>query len=332
MTAPTLDVLAIGNAIVDILGTCDDALLTRHGAPKGHMRLVDGATVDRLRAELVDPVVVSGGSAANTVVGVAALGGKAGFIGKVADDDLGHVFSADIGKAGVHYKVRPARSVKPTGRSLILVTPDGQRTMNTALGISPDLGSAELDDELIAAANVVYLEGYLFDQPAAKAAFRHAAAVARKAGRDVALTLSDGFCVDRHRSEFLELIKSSVSILFANEQEVTSLYQTPSFDVAAEQVRASGLLGVLTRSEKGAMIVHGSDPVVKVPAVPVAKVVDTTGAGDLFAAGYLAGHTRKLGPERSARLGALAASEVIQHLGARPRSNLSTVAREYGVL
>ena len=331
MSEPTLDVLAIGNAIVDILGRCDDALLAKHGAPKGHMRLVDGRTVDDLRAELTNPVEISGGSAANTVVGVASFGGKAGFIGKVANDDLGAVFTRDIRAAGVSFHSSPANSKQPTARSLILVTPDGQRTMNTCLGISPELGAAELDDQMIRSARVVYLEGYLYDQPAAMAAFKHAATVAKAAGREVALTLSDGFCVDRHRAEFLELIKTSVSILFANEAEITSLYQTASFDEAVARVRRDAKLAVVTRSEKGATLVHGSDPVIHVDAAAVAQVVDTTGAGDLYAAGFLYGYTRGLGLETAGRLGSLAAAEVISHLGARPAQPLAALARAKGL-
>lgn len=332
MSGSRLDVLAIGNAIVDILGRCDDALLARHGSDKGHMRLVDGATVDALRRELKDPIEVSGGSAANTVVGVASLGGRAGFIGKVADDDLGRHFIRDIRAAGVEFRAPPTRSDKPTGRSLILVTPDGQRTMNTCLGISPELGAAELDDEMIRSAQIVYLEGYLYDQPAAMAAFEHAAKVAAGAGREVALTLSDGFCVDRHRDAFLRLIKTSVSVLFANEAEITSLYRTASFEDATDHVRRDARLAVLTRSEKGATLVHGSDPLIHVPAEPVAAVVDTTGAGDLYAAGFLYGYTHGFAPERSGRLGSLAAAEVISHLGARPEHSLAGLARSRGIL
>lgn len=332
MSKSTLDVLAIGNAIVDILGHCDDALLERHGAPKGHMRLVDGAVVDMLRAELSNPVIASGGSAANTVVGVASFGGRAGFIGKVAEDDLGRRFRGDIEKAGVTFYSQPGRSDAPTGRSLILVTPDGQRTMNTALGISPELDADDLDEAAIRSARVVYLEGYLFDRPLAKAAFRRAAEIAKAAGREVALTLSDGFCVDRHRDEFRALIQSSVDILIANENEITSLYQTASFDEAVGAARRDVTLAALTRSEHGSVVIRaGSDPV-PVPAHPIPSVVDTTGAGDLYAAGFLFGYTQGRDLATMGRLGSLAASEVLGQLGPRPGRSLAAVARIGGLL
>src|SRR5262245_33223360 len=277
---PDHDVVAIGNALVDIIGHCDDAFLAAHGRTKGSMQLVDTATVESLYAAMGPGVEISGGSAANTVVGVASFGGKAGFIGKTATDQFGEVFRHDIRAAGVTFDTRPAAGGEPTGRCLILVTPDGQRTMNTFLGVSPQLGSGEVDGELIRSGRILYLEGYLFDRPEAKAAFRQAAAIAAEAGRQVALTLSDAFCVDRHRAEFLDLVRNSVDILFANQAEVTSLYGTASFEEAARCAQTDTKLAALTRSEKGSVILSGGKAI-DVPAAPVAKVVDTTGAGDL---------------------------------------------------
>lgn len=331
MTEPLYDVVAIGNAIVDIVGRCDDAFLDKHSAPKGHMRLVDEVTVAALYADMGPAVEISGGSAANTVVGVASLGGRAAFIGKVADDDFGKVFAHDIRAAGVIFRTPASAGGAPTARSLILVTPDGQRTMNTFLGVSPELGSGEVDPGLVAAAKVVYLEGYLFDRPEAKDAFRQAAEIANRAGREVALTLSDGFCVDRHRGEFLELVRSRVDILFANESEITSLYQTSSFDEAARRVREDAKLAVLTRSAAGATIVHGNETV-SIPADQIPAVVDTTGAGDLYAAGFLFGYTSGKSNEIAGRLGALAAAEIISHVGARPQTSLAELARKRGLI
>ena len=251
------DVVGIGNAIVDIIGRCDDAFLARFGRTKGSMQLVDAAAVLELYDAMGPGIEISGGSVANTMVGVASFGGKAGFIGKTADDQFGEIFRHDIRAAGVTFATPPASSGEPTGRSLILVTPDGQRTMNTALGVSPQLGGGEVDADLIRSARILYLEGYLFDRPEAKAAFRQAADIAAKAGRQVALSLSDPFCVDRHRPEFLELVKKSVDILFANESEIASLYQTQSFDAAAEQAQRDTKLAALTRSEKGSVILGG---------------------------------------------------------------------------
>jgi len=328
----THHVVGIGNAIVDIIGRCDDAFLARHGCAKGSMQLVDAAAISKLYADMGPGVEISGGSVANTIVGVASLGGKAGFIGKTAADQFGQVFAHDIGAAGVTFSTpaAPAGS-EPTGRSLILVTPDGQRTMNTFLGVSPELGAAEVDADLIASARIVYLEGYLFDRPQAKAAFRQAAGIAAKAGRQVALSLSDAFCVDRHRAEFLELIRSSVDILFANEAEATSLYETSSFDEAARRVQADTKLAALTRSEKGSVIL-GRGSSIAVPAEPIAEVVDTTGAGDLYAAGFLYGIATGRDLETAGRLGSLAAAEIISHIGARPEKKLEELARAKGLL
>ena len=326
------DVVGIGNAIVDIIGRCDDAFLARFGCTKGSMQLVDAATVLKLYDAMGPAIEISGGSVANTMVGVAAFGGKAGFIGKTADDQFGQVFRHDIRAAGVTFNTPSAGDdSEPTGRSLILVTPDGQRTMNTALGVSPRLGGGEVDAELIRSARILYLEGYLFDRPEAKAAFRQAADIAAKAGRQVALSLSDPFCVDRHRPEFLKLIKDSVDILFANEAEIMSLYQTPLFDVAARQAQKDTKLAALTRSEKGSVILSDGKSIA-IPAAPVTQVVDTTGAGDLYAAGFLFGVAIGKDLETSGKLGSMAAGEIISHIGARPEVKLAELARKQGLL
>ncbi|MGL4396908.1 MAG: adenosine kinase [Hyphomicrobium sp.] len=326
MTAARYDVTGIGNAIVDIIGRCDDAYLDKIGAAKGSMRLVDAPTIRTIYDGMGPAIEISGGSAANTLAGVASFGGKAGFIGKVADDDFGRIFSHDIRSVGVTFNAPAVANGAPTSRSLILVTPDGERTMNTFLGISTDLDHGQLDSQLIADSAIVYLEGYLFDRDDAKAAFREALSVAKKNGRKVALTLSDGFCVDRHRAEFLALIRSGVDILFANEKEITSLYETEQFDVAADRVRHDTKLAVVTRSAKGS-VVMADGTAVAVPAARIDEVVDTTGAGDLYASGFLYGYSRGLPHETSARLGGLAAAEVISHIGARPAISLKTLAQ-----
>jgi sugar/nucleoside kinase (ribokinase family) len=266
------------------------------------------------------------------MTGIASFGGKAGFIGKVAQDQFGTVFAHDIRSAGVTFTTPAAAAGSdPTACSLILVTPDGQRTMNTFLGVSPQLGGGEIDAELIGSARIVYLEGYLFDRPEAKAAFRQAAAIASKAGRQVALSLSDAFCVDRHRAEFIGLIRDSVDILFANEAEIISLYQATSFEEAARRAQSDTKLAAITRSEKGSVIL-GEGRRIAIEAAPVAKVVDTTGAGDLYAAGFLLGVARGLDLEIAGRLGSLAAAEIISHLGARPQVSLHKLAQEQGLL
>jgi sugar/nucleoside kinase (ribokinase family) len=295
------------------------------------MQLVDAPTVERLYAAMGPGIEISGGSAANTMAGLASFGGKAAFIGKTATDQFGQVFRHDISAAGVTFDTAPAGDGEPTGRSLILVTPDGQRTMNTFLGVSPHLGNGEVDADLIRSARILYLEGYLFDRPDAKAAFRQAAEIAAKAGGQVALTLSDPFCVDRHRPEFLELVRKSVDILFANEAEITSLYETASFDEAASRVQADTRLAALTRSEKGSVILSTDKPI-EIRAAPVKEVVDTTGAGDLYAAGFLFGLVRDMPLETAGRLGSLAAAEIISHIGARPQVPLVELARKNGLL
>ena len=330
MTDIRYDVVGIGNAIVDIIGRCDDAFLKARSLAKGGMQLVDADTVVALYKSMGPAVEISGGSAANTIVGVASFGGRAGFIGKVSNDEFGRIFAHDIRAAGVAFNTPPANGGAPTARSLILVTPDGERTMNTFLGVSPELDQGAIDADMIKAGKIVYLEGYLFDRAEAKAAFRQAAEIAAKAGRQVALTLSDGFCVDRHRAEFKTLIKEQVDILFANEGEITSLYETKSFDEAAAKAAKDVKLAVLTRSAKGSEI-HAAGKVVKVPAAPVAKVVDTTGAGDLYAAGFLYGYAAGKDLETCGKLGSLAAAEIISHIGARPEQPLAKLAKDKGL-
>jgi sugar/nucleoside kinase (ribokinase family) len=326
MIAPTLDVLAIGNAIVDIIGHCDDGFLVSHDCPKGHMRLVDQATLSALYDNMGPSIEISGGSAANTAVGIASFGGKSGFIGKIADDEFGRIFAHDIKGAGVSFAGKPAiGSAAPTSRSLILVTPDGERTMNTLLGISTELSDTELVTEMIESAKVLYLEGYLFDRPEAKAAFRKAMGIAKTAGREVALSLSDAFCVDRHRAEFKALIAEGVNIVFANESEITSLYETKDFDEAAALAAKDMKLAVLTRGSHGSVIMHAGKTV-RVPVERVPNVVDTTGAGDLYAAGFLYGYTQGLDLAQAGRLGSIAAAEIISHTGARPATSLKSLA------
>jgi sugar/nucleoside kinase (ribokinase family) len=325
------DVVGIGNAIVDIFGRCDEAFLARHGAPKGHMRLVDADTVTRLYDAMGPAVEISGGSVANAMAGIASFGGRAAFIGKVADDEFGRIFAHDIRAAGVTFGTPPATGGAPTARSLILITPDGERTMNTFLGVSPELNRGEVDAALIRVAQIVYLEGYLFDRPEAQEAFWQAAEIAARADRKVALSLSDRFCVDRHRAEFLELIRSRVDILFANEAEITALYETTSFEEAVRWVRADTELAVLTRSARGSVIL-ANGCAVSIPAEPVTTVVDVTGAGDLYAAGFLFGLAAGYELETAGRLGSLAAAEIITHIGARPEKRLAVLARSRGLL
>lgn len=326
MTDIRYDVVGIGNAIVDIIGRCDDAFLAAHGAPKGHMRLVDDATISTLYTDMGPAMEISGGSAANTLVGVASFGGRAAFIGKVAEDEFGRIFAHDIKSANVAFATRPVAGKAPTSRSLILVTPDGERTMNTFLGISTDLDQGEIDADMISKSEVIYLEGYLFDRPDAKAAFRQAQRIAKGAGRRVALTLSDSFCVDRHRAEFLDLIRDGVDILFANESEITSLYETADFEIAAANAARDTQLAALTRSAKGSVILSEGRRL-EIPVRAVDKLVDSTGAGDLYAAGFLYGLTAGHGLEAAGHLGSLAAAEVISHMGARPQAPLGTLAR-----
>lgn len=331
MAKAHFDVTGIGNAIVDIIGRCDDAYLAKIGADKGSMRLVDASAIAKIYSGMGPATEMSGGSAANTIAGVASFGGKAGFIGKVADDEFGRIFSHDIRSIGVNFASAPVAGSQPTSRSLILVTPDGERTMNTYLGISTDLDHGQIDGDLIADNAILYLEGYLFDRDDAKAAFRAALAQAKRADRKVALTLSDGFCVDRHRAEFLDLIQSGVDILFANEKEIMSLYETGIFDDAANRASRDTKLAVLTRSAKGSIILN-EGTTTKIDAVRIDEVVDTTGAGDLYAAGFLYGYSQGHSLETCGKLASLAAAEVISHVGARPQAGLAQLACEKGLI
>lgn len=329
MASAEFDVTGIGNAIVDVIAHADDAFLAANAIEKGAMTLIDTARAEELYGRMGPGVEVSGGSAGNTMAGFAALGGCGAYIGKVADDQLGAVFAHDIRASGVHFACTPLKGAAPTARCLILVTPDAQRSMNTYLGACVELGPEDIDETLIRASQVVYMEGYLWDPPRAKEAFRKAAGIAHAAGRKVSLSLSDSFCVNRHHAEFLDLVENHVDILFANEHEIGALYGTDTFEDALAAVKKLGKVAALTRSEKGAVIVSGGETV-EVKAEPVARVVDTTGAGDLYASGFLYGFTRGLAPAVCGRLGAIAAAEVISHVGARPEAELKELVK--GVL
>jgi adenosine kinase len=325
------DVLGIGNAIFDVLVQTDEGFLAAHGMAKGGMALIDEARATSIYRDMGPATEMSGGSAANTIVGVANLGARAAYVGKVRDDQIGRLYTHDIRAAGVAFETRPAADGPATGCSYILVTPDGERTMNTYLGAAQELMPADIDAAQIAASSIVYLEGYLWDPKSAKEAFVKASTIAHEAGRQVALTLSDAFCVGRYRGEFLDLMRNgTVDLVFANEAELGSLYETADFDAALKQLRSDTKLGVVTRSEKGC-VVASTEGVTAVPAFPVSKIVDTTGAGDLFAAGFLFGLVRGASHENAGRLGALAAAEVIQHIGARPQVSLKELAQKNGL-
>src|SRR5215467_4746815 len=325
------DVLGIGNAIFDVLVKTDESFLSRHGMAKGGMALIDEPRAAAIYNDMGPATEMSGGSAANTIVGIASFGARAAYVGKVKDDQIGRMYAHDIRAAGVAFETLAATDGPATGCSYILVTGDGERTMNTYLGAAQDLSPADIDPAEIAAARIVYLEGYLWDPKEAKDAFVKAATIAHGAGRQVALTLSDAFCVDRYRDEFVELMhKGTVDIVFANEAELHSLYGTSDFDTALKELRKDVKLGVVTRSEKGC-VVASRDGVVAVPAFPIKELVDTTGAGDLFAAGFLFGLVRNAGYENAGRFGALAAAEVIQHIGARPLVSLKELAQQNGL-
>jgi adenosine kinase len=331
MTSAKYDVLGIGNAIFDILVQTDESFLSRHGMTKGGMALIDEARALSIYQDMGPAIEMSGGSAANTIVGVANLGARAAYVGKVRDDQIGRLYTHDIRAAQVAFETKPASDGPATGCSYILVTPDGERTMNTYLGAAQELMPDDIDAAQVAASAMVYLEGYLWDPKSAKEAFVKASTIAHDAGRQVALTLSDSFCVDRYRGEFLDLMRNgTVDLVFANEAELHSLYQTADFDTALTQLRSDAKLAVVTRGEKGC-VVASKDGVTAVPAFPIDKIVDTTGAGDLFAAGFLFGLVRGVGFEAAGRLGALAAAEVIQHIGARPQTSLKELARQNGL-
>jgi adenosine kinase len=331
MPASQYDVLGIGNAIVDVIARTEDDFLLKHGMHKGGMALIDEPRAEAIYASMGPAIEISGGSGANTIAGVASFGARAAFVGKVKDDLLGKAFTHDIHAAGVAFTTPPASDGPSTARCYVLVSPDGERTMNTFLGAAQNLTPADLDEAQIAAAGITYLEGYLWDPPQAKEAFRKAAAIAHGAGRKVALTLSDAFCVGRYRDEFLNLMRTgAVDLIFANESELKSLYQTEDFDAGVAALRNDIKLAVVTRSEKGCVVVAGANAE-SVPAAPIAKLVDATGAGDLFAAGFLVGLARGADHKTAARLGALAAAEVIQHLGARPETSLKALAAKDGL-
>ena len=326
-----IDVLGIGNAIVDVIAHADEPFVAAQGFAKGSMNLIDSARADALYAAMGPAIESSGGSAGNTMAGIASLGGSGAYIGKVRDDQLGSVFRHDITAIGVRFDTPAAMSGPATARCLIMVTPDGQRTMGTYLGACVELGPDDIDEALIGAAQVTYLEGYLFDPPQAQAAFYKAAAIAHAAGRRVALSLSDPFCVGRHRAAFRDLVRGEVDILFANEAEICSLYETEDFAVAANAVRGHVAVAALTRSEQGSVVLAEGEAHV-VAAAPVARVVDTTGAGDLYAAGFLFGLTRGLPLPTCGKIGSLCAAEIISHIGARPEAALKGLVEAAGLV
>ena len=326
MTDCRLDVLCIGNAIVDVISDTTDAFLDEEGLTKGSMRLVDAEEAERLYSHMGPAREISGGSAANTAAGVAALGARAGFIGQVAPDQLGGFYRHDLTAAGVEFTTPATDFGVPTARSMILVTPDGHRTMNTFLGAAQHLPPQALDEAQIRSSAILYLEGYLWDPEVPRNAMMRAIDVARDAGRKVAFTLSDSFCIDRHRDGFNALIdEGKIDILFANEAEIQAMAGVPHLETAIAAIKDKVGILVVTRSEKGALATRGAERA-DVPAEPVDEVVDTTGAGDLFAAGFLTGEARGLGLERSLKLGAIAAAEVISHYGARPEADLKALA------
>ena len=326
-----IDVLTIGNAIVDVIAKVDEAFIARENLVKGSMNLIDEERAETLYSHMGPAIEISGGSAGNTAAGVASFGGKAAYFGKVRDDQLGGIYRHDMRSLGVKFDSVAAVDGPATARSFILVTPDGERTMNTYLGACVNLDERDVDAEIVKASAVTYMEGYLYDKPAAMAAFRAAAGISRGAGRLTSITLSDSFCVERHRDAFLDLIRNSIDIVFANETEIKALYQTQNFSGAIDAARKDCPLVVVTRSEKGSVIVRAEDTI-EVQAHPVTTVVDVTGAGDLYAAGFLFGHTTGKPLALCAKLGSLAAAEVISHVGARPEVGLEAYAREQGLI
>ena len=327
-TEPTVDVVGIGNALVDVLSHESYEFIEAQGLTPGSMSLIDEERRAALYAAMGPAIEVSGGSAANTMVGLASFGGTAHYISRVRDDQFGSVYAHDLNSIGVAFTTPFSTDGPPTGCCLVLITEDGQRTMNTYLGASSMFGAAEVDPEVIRSGRVLYLEGYLFDSDEAKSAFVYASQVAREAGRTVALTLSDAFCVDRHRDAFRTLLDEHVDLLFANEAEICALYEVDDIDGALAEVRRECDIAVITRGADGAVIING-DRTVTVSAEPVERVVDTTGAGDLYAAGFLYGHARGLDLEVCGRLGAIAAAEIISHVGPRPETSLADLAERY---
>ena len=331
MVQPLHDVVGLGSAIVDIIARCDDDFIQKQGLDKGIMRLIDAEEATRLYSEMGPAVEVSGGTVPNSCVGIASLGGKAAFMGRTAKDQFGDVFGHDLRSIGVTFKNAPVEDGAPTGRCLILVTPDGERTMNTFLGANTELSSAELDPELIRDSTLLYLEGYAFDGPNAKQAFYDAANIARDAKTTVSLTLSDPFCVERHRQSFLDFIRSGVNLLFANHREVMALYETDDLTEACKLLRQDCPLAAVTRSEKGSWIMT-PEKVIEIEAEPVERVVDTTGAGDLYAAGFLFGYARSHNLRDCGRLASIAAAEIISHIGPRPETSLAELAKAQNLL
>jgi len=327
------DVVTIGNAIVDVLAQTDDDFLVREKLVKGSMRLIEADEAERLYEAMGPAQLISGGCAGNTATGVASLGGRAAFIGKVAEDELGHFFRHDMNAVGIAFPTAPLKEGAPTARSMILITPDSERTMNTFLGACQELTPADIDRATVEGAAITYLEGYLWDPPKAKEAFREAAAIAHAAGRKVALTLSDSFCVDRFRAEFLDLIRSrTVDILFANNHEVVALYQTGDLDTGLDALAGDAELAVVTLGAKGSLVLKGGERI-HVPAPPVDDdIVDKTGAGDLFASGFLYGLAKGAPLERCAELGSLTAGEILTHIGARPQTSLHALAEQQRLL
>ena len=322
MEPGALDVIGIGNAIVDVVAGADDAFLAENDLPKGTMTLIDAARAEVLRMRMGPAVEISGGSAANSMVGVARLGGAAGYVGKVRDDAAGAVFRRDIEAAGVSFSTPAAKDAAATACCLVFVTPDAQRTMCTYLGASVELGTADIDPDVIASARLLYLEGYLWDPPAAKQAFRKALGIAHAAGRRVCLSLSDRFCVDRHRAELRVLVARDVDVLVANEEEATALYEVGDFGAALAAARTDCAITVITRGARGS-VVAGAGAVHTIAPAHAARVVDTTGAGDLYASGFLLGLARGFDLARCGRLASLAAAEIIDHFGARPEADIA---------
>ena len=331
MAEAKFDVLTIGNAIVDVLAHTEEDFLVREKLVKGSMRLIDGTEADRLYQHMGTAQLISGGCAGNTAAGVASFGGRAAFIGKVADDELGKFFRHDMHALGIHFPAKPLTDGTPTARSMILITPDSERTMNTYLAACQELTPADISRDTVEGAAITYLEGYLWDPPKAKEAFRMAARVAHGAKRRVAITLSDSFCVDRFRDEFLELMRTrAIDIVFANRHEALALYQTSDFETAVKCLENDVALAVVTMSEAGSMVIAGGRRV-RVPPAKVERIVDLTGAGDLYASGFLYGLSRGFPYEVCGRLGSLAAAEVISHIGARPVDSLKQLAGQAGL-
>jgi sugar/nucleoside kinase (ribokinase family) len=326
------DVLCIGNAIVDIIARCDEAFLVDNAIIKGAMNLIDAERAELLYSRMGPAIEASGGSAGNTAAGIASFGSRSAYFGKVADDQLGKIFNHDIRAQGVHFETRPLKDTPPTARSMIFVTPDGERSMNTYLGACVELGPEDVEADVVAGSKVTYFEGYLWDPPRAKDAIRLCADIGHKHGREMSMTLSDPFCVDRYRNEFLELMRSgTIDIIFANADEAKSLYQTDNFEHAVSQLRKDCKLAAITRSEHGSVIVRG-DERYDIDAIDIDEVVDTTGAGDLYAAGFLHGYAHGKPLDVCGRLGSLAAGLVIQQIGPRPQLSLKDAARDAGFI